>query len=154
MENDIITHAPHVHTSHLLIDGQIPEYVELADLIIRIGSLAFPCHSSILAKESKVLCRMFASTLKESWEVGVTAAVQGHLQTNVQLLLALCHSTNSIRAVRSKLGLKMVKDWAEIEDLLELVHKLDVPRIFNVNYFIIFSILQLNISNYMQNVLS
>lgn len=122
-----------VDTAHLLIDGQATEYVELADLNIKIGSLLLPCHSSALAKESKVLCRMFASTSRDSWEGGVTAAVQGHLLTNVHLFFALCHNTNNIRAVRSKLGLRDAKEWVEVQDLLVLVHKLDCHRILTVS---------------------
>lgn len=60
--------GPHaaVDSSPLLADGQEPEFAQLADLELIFPQksciVVLPCHSCALARHSKVLCRMFAST--------------------------------------------------------------------------------------------
>ena len=60
------------------------------------------------------------------------ASLAGHQQGNVELMLALTHGGNDVNKVRNALKLEMISDWEEVEDLLNLIHKLDMPRVQKV----------------------
>ena len=118
-------------TCHLEAAGQPPEFAAFMDLEIKHGEIVYLCSSTSLAMESKVLCKMF-QTGKHTWRRGVEASLAGHQQGNVELMLALTHGGNDVNKVRNALKLEMISDWEEVEDLLNLIHKLDMPRVQKV----------------------
>ena len=113
---------------YLLADEQPEEFADLADLQIVIDGdkrTTFLCFSSLLARESKVLCTMFSSTPKEGWADGVTSMFNRHQKKTVELVLAMVHSSSFSGCL----------SLDELEDLLRLVHKLDAPKLMNVRSF-------------------
>lgn len=124
-------------TSHLLVNGQDEEFANLADLELTLKrgeeSIVFPCHSSLLASASKVLCHMFVSTEKDGWEKGVNAMFAGHGVKSVRLVLAMMHGKPGVEHMMHKLDMPSI-EWVEIEDLLVLANKLDAKWIAEVRH--------------------
>lgn len=120
-------------TAHLVAAGQPPEFEIFTDMAVSCGNKSYRCSSTALALESKVLCKMFQSTPRETWEKGVEATLADHLPSNVELMLALTHGGNDIDQMRASLKLGEIGEWGEIEDLLALVHKLNMPRLQQVS---------------------
>ena len=119
---------------HLLADGQPPKFVDLADVQIHHGSDTLLCHSSCLARYSNLFCEMFTSTERAGWGEGLGALFKGHTQTNCMVILAMMHGSGAVSKVRSCLGLPVdCASWADLEDFLELAHKLDAPSILQVS---------------------
>lgn len=128
-----------VDTSHCLAGEEDEEFLNLADLKVKLTTggvtVVFPCYSAFLAKASKVLCKMFASTAKEGWEKGVTAIFNGHRIRPVRLVLAMMHGIPDVNAMMIKLKTPWPMTWVEIEDLLFLANKLDAKRISEVRHY-------------------
>lgn len=118
---------------HLLADGQPPRFVELAHLYVRLGEHVYACNAHFLARLSQLICETFTSTARQGWASGIAALIQGHREENWTLLLAMIHGTVNVQKMRASLGMpRACVDWDELEDLLQLAHKLDAPVILQV----------------------
>ena len=123
-------------TSPILGNGEAAELADLADLKITHKDNSrvtiFRCHSSVLACQSKVICKMFAATDKEGWEAGLNALFAGHRADSVNIVLSMMYGGPNM--VTSNLLNSATKSWPEVEDVMRLLQKLGVPKALDVSY--------------------
>jgi hypothetical protein len=118
-------------TSYLLMDDLPDDFVKLADLRVQVGNKVFPCHASCLAKHSKVLAQMFASTPREGWSKGVAQLFMGHSEETLILILEMIYGHLDVWAWKEKLAVEVVTA-RKFKDILTLSAKLDAPKIYKV----------------------
>jgi hypothetical protein len=128
--------------SHLLADGQPEEFPSLADLHVQLGDTLHPfaCHSSCLAKHSRLLSKLFAATERDGWAQGVATAFKDHNVSSWEVLLTMMHgSPQKTVAIYSKSS--AFSTWEGMQDLLCLAHKLEAREILQVRNLGYFSML-------------
>jgi len=102
------------------------------DIEAEIDNTILPCRSALLAQSSDVLCGMFASTDKDTWGKGVTAAFEGFPIEDVQAFLAVAHGA-TVEETQALLGLDETKYYRRVMDgLVPLAAKLNAPQILKV----------------------
>ena len=128
-------------TSPILGNGEAAELADLADLKITHKDNSrvtiFRCHSSALACQSKVICKMFAATDKEGWEAGLNALFAGHRADSVNIVLSMMYGGPNMvtsNLLNSMGDSSAPKSWPEVEDVMRLLQKLDVPKALDVSY--------------------
>lgn len=127
-----------VDISHVLASGQDEDFADLADISLtfkdREETLVFPCHSSVLASASKVLCQIITSTKKDGWEEGASAMFAGHEVNSVRLVLAMIYGKPDVAAMMPEVGISSLTR-VQIADLCNLVDKLDARWIAQVRHY-------------------
>jgi hypothetical protein len=109
------------------LDSMVP-----IDIRVEIGEKILPCRSTLLALSSEVLRGMFASTKKETWSKGVTAAFQGLPTTEAQAFLAIVHGA-TVEEARALVGVDEANyDKRVMDGIVALATKLNAPRIVKV----------------------